>query len=98
MRPLGARPSTAERGQTTAEYLGVVVVIAALIAALFLGGVGSRIADGFSRALCTIIGQACPAPTTTAEGPITVDIALLRNASPGEPDGCWRTCPPTNGA
>jgi hypothetical protein len=43
-----------QRGQTSAEYLGVLVVVGAIVAALVV--VGPRIADGISSAVESIAG------------------------------------------
>src|SRR4051812_44088073 len=83
MKPLRAGARRTERGQTTAEYLGVLVVVAAVIAALVLSGIGPAIADGVSRALCRIMATTCPARATET-GPLTIDLAKLRKASPAE--------------
>ena len=65
-----ARPGH-ERGTTSAEYLGVIVVVAAIISALTLSPVATTIGSGLSAAVCRITGQSgcttrqTAAPTTT---------------------------------
>ncbi|MFF9807414.1 hypothetical protein ACF1G5_20240 [Streptomyces coeruleorubidus] len=49
-------------GQTAVEYAGLVAVVAAIIIALSVGGLGGRIADGIQSAVCSVTGTACPAP------------------------------------
>ncbi|MCT9137992.1 hypothetical protein [Streptomyces violarus] len=49
-------------GQTAVEYAGLVAVVAAIIVALSVGGLGGRIADGIQSAVCSVTGTACPAP------------------------------------
>src|SRR5262245_2825980 len=48
-----------QRGQTTAEYAGVLVVIAAIIFALATGDVHRTIGAGVSDIVCRIAGQGC---------------------------------------
>ncbi|MFC9505613.1 hypothetical protein [Streptomyces sp. NPDC057002] len=49
-------------GQTAVEYAGLVAVVAAIILALSVGGLGGRIADGIQSAVCSVTGTACAAP------------------------------------
>ncbi|MEU3934360.1 hypothetical protein AB0E85_20340 [Streptomyces sp. NPDC029044] len=51
-----------DEGQTAVEYAGLVAVVAAIIVALSVGGLGGRIADGIRSAVCSVTGTACPAP------------------------------------
>ncbi|MEI7034856.1 Tox-REase-5 domain-containing protein [Streptomyces pratensis] len=51
-----------DRGQTALEYLGLVLIVVALIAALAVGGLGGRITDGLQSAICSLTGSSCPAP------------------------------------
>lgn len=50
-----------EEGQTAAEYIGVLMVLAAVIAALLLAapGIGQTIVEGIRTALCQITGVGC---------------------------------------
>jgi hypothetical protein len=48
-----------ERGQTAAEYVGVLLLVALIIGAIVSSGVGAAIADGVNGAVCTIAQQAC---------------------------------------
>ncbi|MEU0169085.1 hypothetical protein ABZ214_27155 [Streptomyces iakyrus] len=50
-----------DEGQTAVEYAGLVAVVAAIIVALSVGGLGGRIADGLQSAVCSVTGTACPA-------------------------------------
>ncbi|XCW06713.1 Tox-REase-5 domain-containing protein [Streptomyces sp. HUAS MG47] len=52
-----------DRGQGALEYTGLIVLVAAIIAALLMTNVGGTLADGFRSALCSITGTACPAPS-----------------------------------
>ena len=56
----------AERGQTSVEYLGMIVVVAVILAGLIATtpGVGDLIGSGLRRAICLIAGSdPCPDPT-----------------------------------
>ncbi|MFC9427513.1 RNase A-like domain-containing protein [Streptomyces sp. NPDC056987] len=48
-------------GQTAAEYLGLVVVVVAVVGGLVATGVGGPIAGGLRAAVCELSGSACPA-------------------------------------
>ncbi|MER7898717.1 hypothetical protein ABTX62_22060 [Streptomyces sp. NPDC096046] len=50
-----------DEGQTAVEYAGLIAVVAAIIVALSVGGLGGRIADGIQSAVCSVTGTACPA-------------------------------------
>jgi hypothetical protein len=59
-----------QRGQVTAEYAGMLLLVAAIVAALIVAGPARRIADEAARAVCQIAGGACagsPAPSTDRE-------------------------------
>jgi hypothetical protein len=61
-----------ERGQTSAEYLGLVLVVVAIIAAIATTGIGGTIAHGIQQAICSIGGTSCgdgPRSTATAVVP-----------------------------
>lgn len=51
-----------DEGQTAVEYAGLIAVVAAIIVALSVGGLGGRIADGIQSAVCSVTGTACSAP------------------------------------
>lgn len=46
-----------QRGQAAAEYLGVVVVIAAILAAIVASGVGEKVTDTLGAAVCQVAGR-----------------------------------------
>ncbi|MCK8434413.1 hypothetical protein G3I77_15695 [Streptomyces sp. D2-8] len=52
-----------DEGQTAVEYAGLVAVVAAIIAALVVGGLGTQIFTGIQSAVCKVTGTACPAAT-----------------------------------
>jgi hypothetical protein len=49
------------RGQTSAEALGVLLLVCAIVAALVLTGAGPRIGVGIQQQICNILGQDCTA-------------------------------------
>ncbi|MER6715343.1 hypothetical protein [Streptomyces sp. NPDC000877] len=51
-----------DEGQTAVEYAGLIAVVAAIIVALSVGGLGGRVADGIQSVVCSATGTACPAP------------------------------------
>ena len=55
--------SSRQRGAAAAEYLGVITVVAALIAAVALGapGIGTKVSGEIQAAICKIFGESCPA-------------------------------------
>jgi hypothetical protein len=50
-----------QRGQVASEYLGLLLVVAAIVGALAAGGLGTRIAEHARAAVCTIAGESCAA-------------------------------------
>ena len=54
-----------ERGQTTAEYVGVLVVVAAIVAAIVLGHPGRLIATGTRAKVCDIARDPCGSIATS---------------------------------
>lgn len=62
-----------DRGQTTLEYLGLVLLVAAIVIALLSLGLGQSLANGIERAICRITngpGLVC-GPAPTGENPLT---------------------------
>ncbi|MFJ2094799.1 Tox-REase-5 domain-containing protein [Streptomyces sp. NPDC087901] len=53
-----------DRGQSTLEYVGLVMLVAAVVVALLLSGVGGPMADRFRAAVCSVTGTSCPATGT----------------------------------
>ncbi|WP_327268210.1 restriction endonuclease fold toxin 5 domain-containing protein [Streptomyces sp. NBC_01218] len=49
-----------DRGQTALEYLGLVLIVVALVGALTVGGLGGRITEGLHSAICSLTGSSCP--------------------------------------
>lgn len=50
-----------DRGQTAVEYTGLILLVAAIVAALVMSSVGERIAGRLQEAVCSLVGQSCPA-------------------------------------
>ena len=48
-----------ERGQTSAEYVGILLVVAAIIGALIASGIDRDIAAAARSLVCTISGESC---------------------------------------
>lgn len=55
-------------GQTSAEYLGVIVVVAAILAAIFVAGIPGQLAGAIENAICQAAGD-CPAGPPGSDGP-----------------------------
>ena len=99
-----------DAGQSSAEYLGVVVVVAAIVVALLGSGVASSVATGLQRAVCSVAARSCGAagPDGTAgsaygggAGAIDRDgdgfsdaDELLAGSDPGSPDAELPVPPP----
>ncbi|MFI6658986.1 Tox-REase-5 domain-containing protein [Streptomyces sp. NPDC050523] len=52
-----------DEGQTAVEYAGLIAVVAAIIAALLVSGLGTQIYGGIQTQICKVTGTACPAPS-----------------------------------
>ncbi|WP_051833233.1 Flp family type IVb pilin [Streptomyces sp. NRRL S-646] len=50
-------------GQTAVEYAGLLAIVAALITALLVSGLGTQIHGGIEAQVCKITGMGCPAPS-----------------------------------
>ncbi|MGW4021278.1 hypothetical protein [Streptomyces sp. NPDC005009] len=53
-------------GQTAVEYVGLIAVVAAIIAALTVSGPGGQISGGIRSAICEVTGTGCPATAPTS--------------------------------
>lgn len=69
-----------DRGQTAMEYVGLIAVVAAIILALALSGVGGQITNGLQSAICSLTGSSCPA---TGDGGETVEAGSDTEDQPG---------------
>jgi hypothetical protein len=48
-----------ERGQTAAEYLGALLLVSAIVVAIFASGAPAKVADGVQQAVCSILRLPC---------------------------------------
>jgi Flp pilus assembly pilin Flp len=49
-------------GQTAVEYAGLIAIVAAIITALLVSGLGTQIYGGIQAQICKVAGMGCPAP------------------------------------
>ncbi|MGY6023117.1 Tox-REase-5 domain-containing protein [Streptomyces spinosirectus] len=52
-----------DEGQTAVEYAGLIAVVAAIVVALLVNGLGTQIYGGIQSQVCKVTGTACPAPS-----------------------------------
>ncbi|MFR0357961.1 Flp family type IVb pilin [Streptomyces sediminimaris] len=52
-----------DEGQTAIEYAGLVAIVAAIVTALLVSGLGTQIYGGIQAQVCKVTGMACPAPS-----------------------------------
>lgn len=64
-----------ERGQVTAEYVGVLLLVAVIVSALVVSGPARPIADEATRAVCQIAGQCSGGGAATSVDPQAVQRA-----------------------
>ncbi|MEG8276773.1 Flp family type IVb pilin [Streptomyces sp. AHA2] len=57
-----------DEGQTAVEYAGLVAVVAAIITALLVSGLGPQTYRGLQSAVCKVTGTACPADPAPGDG------------------------------
>lgn len=67
-----------QRGQVASEYLGLLLVVAAIVGSFAAAGLGTRIVDEAQRAICTIAGGSCGEATAD---PGKVDRATVDRAA-----------------
>ena len=63
-----------QRGQTTAEYMGVLLLVAVIVGALVSSGIGTTIAARASEAVCAIAGGGCEATAGTSSADAARDL------------------------
>ena len=51
-----------DEGQTSVEYAGFIAIVAAIITALLVTGLGTQIFTGIQSEVCKVTGMACPGP------------------------------------
>ncbi|MEU6255543.1 hypothetical protein [Streptomyces sp. NPDC047043] len=52
-----------DEGQTAIEYAGLVAIVAAIVTALLVSGLGTQIYGGIEAQICKVAGMGCPAPS-----------------------------------
>ncbi|MEU9318862.1 alpha/beta hydrolase [Streptomyces sp. NPDC048295] len=57
-----------DNGQTAMEYLGMILVVVALIGGLVATGIGGQVSGQLRNAICQLTGSACPPPGAIAGG------------------------------
>ncbi|MFJ8854212.1 alpha/beta hydrolase [Streptomyces sp. NPDC102437] len=57
-----------DNGQTAMEYLGMILVVVALIGGLVATGIGGQVSGQLRNAICQLTGSACPPPGAVADG------------------------------
>lgn len=67
MIPATARRVRCERGQTAAEYIGMLLVVVAIVAAIAVTGIGGTITQRIEDAICSIGGRSCGDPQVARE-------------------------------
>ncbi|MFF8030266.1 Tox-REase-5 domain-containing protein [Streptomyces sp. NPDC016626] len=73
-------------GQTAVEYAGLVAVVAAIVTALVVSGLGTQVLAGIQSQVCRVTGTACPAPGGGGgDGRVTAEEG--GTAGPGNPGG-----------
>ncbi|MFD7703220.1 hypothetical protein [Streptomyces caelestis] len=60
-------------GQTAVEYAGLVAVVAAIVTALVVSGLGTQILTGIQAQVCRVTGTACPGPGGGDGGGVTAE-------------------------
>ncbi|GAA3495671.1 hypothetical protein GCM10019016_027710 [Streptomyces prasinosporus] len=60
-------------GQTAVEYAGLVAVVAAIVTALVVSGLGTQLLTGIQSQVCRVTGTACPAPAGGDDGQVTAE-------------------------
>ncbi|MBZ9643395.1 Flp family type IVb pilin [Streptomyces sp. PSKA30] len=81
-------------GQTAVEYAGLIAVVAAIITALVVSGLGTQILTGIQSQICRVTGTACPAPAGGDSQVTAEDGTADRNADQNG-DGNGNGKPPT---
>ena len=73
-----------DAGQTAAETMGILLVVAAVIGAIVAGGIDTKIVDGVRVALCRITGGTCVTEDqATADGQPALSECVLTSSQRG---------------
>ncbi|MFJ8055448.1 Tox-REase-5 domain-containing protein [Streptomyces sp. NPDC096142] len=75
-----------DEGQTSVEYAGFIAIVAAIITALLVTGLGTQVFTGIQSEVCKVTGMACPGPTGTGTD-VTADKGNGGTTSGGSTDG-----------
>ncbi|MFG2778826.1 hypothetical protein ACGFY7_13400 [Streptomyces prunicolor] len=85
-----------DEGQTAVEYAGFIAIVAAIITALLVTGLGTQIFTGIQSEVCKVTGMACPAPaggdtdvTAVTDNGNTAPIVDTKPAPATDNDGCF---------
>ena len=62
-----------DEGQTAVEYAGFIAIVAAIITALLVSGLGTQIFSGIQSEVCKVTGMACGTGTGTGTGTTTTE-------------------------
>lgn len=73
-----SRAVAAQRGQTAVEYIGVVLLVIVMIAAVATSGLGDRIGRAISDAICQVAGGDCASAETSGPPGATAAADLAR--------------------
>ncbi|MEU9093259.1 alpha/beta hydrolase [Streptomyces sp. NPDC048428] len=57
-----------DTGQSALEYVGLILVVAALVGGLLITGMGGQIAGRFGNAICQVTGGSCSSSGSVADG------------------------------
>ncbi|WP_406452795.1 alpha/beta hydrolase family protein [Streptomyces sp. NBC_00876] len=57
-----------ETGQSALEYVGLILVVVALVTGLIVTGIGGQVAGRFRVAVCQVTGSTCSSPGPVADG------------------------------
>jgi hypothetical protein len=68
-----------EAGQGSAEYAGLLAVVALVVAAVTAGGMGGAIADGAERKVCAIVEAGAPAAPNRSGTPGSLRLGAGRS-------------------
>ncbi|MFE2418541.1 hypothetical protein [Streptomyces hokutonensis] len=86
-----------DEGQTAVEYAGFIAIVAAIITALLVTGLGTQIFGGIQSEVCKVTGMACGTGTgTTTTGTTTTETDTTaadkkddKGDGNGHDDGCF---------
>lgn len=74
-----------DNGQTAMEYLGMILVVVALIGGLVATGIGGQVSGQLRNAICQLTGSACPPPVPSPAAAATGTAAGAGTAAAAVP-------------